>query len=81
MEKENKKFFELNKEERKERMSENWKKAKPIVKKVLFGLFCVIICLLMVFGVLRYIDRDNNHSDDHDHNHAQLVLEITNEAV
>ncbi len=53
MENEDKKFYELTEDERKEKMQKFWRKAKPILKKILFALFCIAICLLMIFALLQ----------------------------
>lgn len=52
MEQENKKFYELSEEERKEKRRLWFKKHKPLFKKILFGAVCIIICLMMIFGLL-----------------------------
>ena len=51
-EKEEKKFLELDEEERKELYKSNLKKAKPIVMKVLIVLLIVIICFLLVLSLI-----------------------------
>ncbi len=77
MELENKKYFELNSEERKQRNKENWQKAKPIVKRVVITTFCVAICLIMVIGLLYNIFRDKNQNNSEStHNHEAIVLDI-----
>ena len=53
METKDKKIYELTEEERKEKMQKFWRKAKPILKKVLFELFCILICLLLFFTLLK----------------------------
>lgn len=76
MELENKKYFELTSEERKQRNKENWQKAKPIVKRVCLALFCIAICLLMVFALLHgMFDNNQTSSDEHDHDHGAIVID------
>lgn len=63
MEKE-KKFYELTEEERQEKMKHSWKKIKPYVKKGLFALFCIAICLLMIFGLLSGMFSSKNSTSE-----------------
>ena len=68
MELENKKYFELNSEERKQRNK---------VKRVVITTFCVAICLIMVIGLLYNIFRDKNQNNSEStHNHEAIVLDI-----
>ena len=53
MEQEKKKFYELTEEERKEQRKVWFKEHKPLIKRILFGALCVIICLMMIFGLLK----------------------------
>lgn len=50
---ENKKFYELDENERKEKYKQSFKKAKPILKRVLFILILIAFCLILVLSVLR----------------------------
>ena len=49
---EEKKFYELTEQERKEKRELWWKKNKPKVKKILFAAFCIFVCLLLFVGLL-----------------------------
>ena len=51
-EKEEKRFIELNEEERKQVYKSGWKKAKPIVMKILITILILIICFLMVITLI-----------------------------
>ncbi len=61
---EEKKFYELTEEERKDRIHDNWKKIKPYVKRILFALFCIVICLLMAFSLFGNLGKSGNSSSE-----------------
>lgn len=52
MEEEEKKFYELDEDERKEVYRNGWKKAKPIVKRILLILVLVLICFLLAITLI-----------------------------
>jgi len=49
---EEKKYYELNEEERKVYRRKLWKKIWKVGKKVLFALFCIALILFMGFALL-----------------------------
>lgn len=63
MENKQKKYYELDEQERKEYRQKVFKKVWKVMKKVLFGLFCIALILLIVFSLLNGIfDNPNNET-------------------
>lgn len=63
MENKQKKYYELDDLERKEYRQKIWKKAWKVIKKVLFGLFCISLILLIVFSLLNGVfDNQSNET-------------------
>lgn len=63
MENKQKKYYELDDLERKEYRQKIWKKAWKVIKKVLFGLFCIALILLIVFSLLNGVfDNQSNET-------------------
>ena len=76
MENENKKFYELTEEEQKEQMEKFWRKAKPIVKRVLLAIFCIGAILLMVFGLLGSGMFEGSSDSGESHKHAHAIINL-----
>ena len=52
MKENDKKFYELTEEEQKQKLDQIKKQNKELIKKIALGAFCVIVILLMIFGLL-----------------------------
>ena len=71
-----KKFYELSEKEQKDKLTSLKKKTKVITKKILLGAFCIIVILLMVFGLLAGAIFKDENSESDSHNHAHAIVEL-----
>ncbi|MDY2888699.1 MAG: hypothetical protein SOU19_03940 [Candidatus Caccosoma sp.] len=75
---ETKKFYELSEDERIAKEKVVLKKTKKVAKKIIIAIFCVVLCLFMVFTLIASIflsKSDNENSSAHTH---AIVLNINN---
>lgn len=72
-----KKFYELSEEERLAKEKVALKKTKIWTKKILVAIFCVVLCLLMVFTLIASIFLSKSNEETNSHTHA-IVLNINN---
>lgn len=60
MKENDKKFYKLSEEEQQKKLEEIKRKNKGFLKKMGLGAFCVIVILLLVFGLLAGMFSGNN---------------------
>lgn len=60
MKENDKKFYELTEEEQKQKLDQIKKQNKELIKKIALGAFCVIVILLMIFGLLSGMFKGND---------------------
>ncbi len=75
---ETKKFYELSEDERIAKEKVALKKAKNVAKKIGVAIFCVVLCLFMVFTLIAgiFMGKSNNENSS-THTHT-IVLNINN---
>ena len=75
---ETKKFYELSEDERIAKEKVVLKKTKKGAKKICIAIFCVVLCLFMVFTLIASIVQSKSNNDNSSTHTHTIILNINN---